>query len=122
MNCTARLPLMIALLTIALSGRAEALPDPTKPPSFSVAPVVVELTREQLDWTVTAIRTAEQDRTAIVNGRLVREGESIGPAKVLSIFHDRVVLEHDNRQVGVRLLHGAVLRTPAATISENANN
>jgi len=113
----------IALWSAAVPGRAEALPDPTRPPSFrSGPPAIVELPREQVEWKLSAIRTGEKDRTAIVNDRLVREGDSIGQAKVVSILADKVILEHDDRQVSVRLFHGSIHKTPAVTGTEHNNN
>lgn len=89
------------------SAMAE-LPDPTQPADYFVAPQVVEeneLPKELIDWHVTAIRINDKndDRSAIVNGQLVRAGDQIGPAKVLEINPVSVILDYDNKHVVVRL-------------------
>ena len=92
-----------------LSGPAQAattLPDPTRPADYLVTPAFVEveeLPGELVDWSVTAIRISSKDRSAIVNGRLVRVGDEIGPARVLEINPVSIVLDYDNKHVNVKL-------------------
>jgi hypothetical protein len=102
-------------VTSMMLGNAFAmaeLPDPTRPANYSEAlPVVVdvyELPKELIDWRVSVIRITGSDRSAIVNGQLVRTGDHIGPAKVLEINPAAVVLDYDNKQVHVRLFSNVV--------------
>ena len=80
------------------------LPDPTRPAnysaSFSSAPVVA---RERPDFRVRAIRISEQDRSAIINGMLVRVGDEVGTAKVSEIKNQEVVLDYERKQVRIPL-------------------
>ena len=80
------------------------LPDPTRPAnysvSFSAAPVIA---RERAEFNVRAIRISEQDRSAIVNGMLVRVGDEVGSAKVSEIKNQEVVLDYERKQVRVPL-------------------
>lgn len=93
----------ISLLFLAGSANAEALPDPTRPAEYQSGVSLVEVPRALVDWKVTAIRITENDRTAIVNGKIVREGDTIGTAKILEIQPVSVVLTYENKQVSVRL-------------------
>jgi len=104
----------VALLVLPLSIKAEVLPDPTRPATFQTATVIQDLPAELIDWTVTAIRISERDRSAIVNGRIVRTGEMIGPARILEIQSTQVVLDYDNRRVAVKLFGDITIRKPVA--------
>ena len=48
---------------------------------------------------VTGIAYNSQNRTAIVRGRVVREGEVVAGYKVVKIFRDRVEFERDGKTV-----------------------
>lgn len=90
---------------------AAGLPDPTRPADYVSIPeniVIEELPEELIDWSVTAIRIAGGDRSAIVNGNLVREGDEIGPAKILEIQPVSIVLDYNETQVVVRLFNNMV--------------
>lgn len=106
--------LVVVLLSLSAPAVAEVLPDPTRPAAFQTTAVIQELPAELIDWKVTAIRISEQDRSAIVNGRIVRTGESIGTARILEIQPTQVVLEYDNRKVAVRLFSDISMRKPVA--------
>ncbi len=89
------------------------LPDPTRPADYSDAPVMLELyelPKELVEWKVTAIRISENERSAIVNGRLVRTGDVIGPARIVEINPVNVILDYEDKQVIVRLYSDVVLK------------
>ena len=99
------LALLVIIMPASLQAFAE-LPDPTRPANYQATPKVVyeeELPQELIDWTVTAIRITAEDRTAIVNGQLVREGDVIGPARVIEIKPVSVELDYRQNTVVVRL-------------------
>lgn len=106
----------IALLCCSMSAIAVAeLPDPTRPAYWSQksAPVFVEQTPQpgkKIEWRVTAIRIAPDDRTAIVNGKLVRTGDSVNTAIVREIKHSAVVIEDDQKQLILRLLSSQTMK------------
>ncbi|MEX2353012.1 MAG: general secretion pathway protein GspB [Gammaproteobacteria bacterium] len=106
--------LWAVLPLVAITGRAQALPDPTRPAQYQSAIVVQDLPTELHDWRVTAIRISAQDRSAIVNGRIVRTGDDIGPATVLEIQPVQVILDYDNTKVAVRLFNDINIRQPAS--------
>lgn len=96
-----------------LHAEAE-LPDPTRPADYITIPTDIEvvevedLPKQLIDWSVTSIRISSEDRSAIVNGRLVRIGDEIGPAKIIEIKPILVVLDYDDRHVVVRLFRNNV--------------
>lgn len=92
-----------------LSAVAE-LPDPTRPADYSetVVQELYELPKELVEWKVTVIRISGNDRSAIVNGRLVRAGDEIGPARIVEINPGNVILDYEDKQVVVRLYNDVV--------------
>lgn len=113
---------LIMLTVFAISGRAEVLPDPTRPSEFQATLVIQDLPKELMDWKVTAIRISQNDRTAIVNDGIVRAGDTIGPARVLEIQATQVILDYDNRQVAVRLFGDLRMRTPVSNNIKTESN
>jgi hypothetical protein len=111
---TATARLLILLLMNPVIAMAQALPDPTRPAEYRESLVVQELPPALVDWKVTAIRISQDDRTAIVNGNIVRVGDDIGPARLLEIRPDQVILDYDSKRVAVRLFSDMSLRKPAA--------
>ena len=93
----------------------EELPDPTRPATFiepDQEPVFFVETdvKEKINWKLSAIRISPKDRTAIVNGKLVRVGDAIGTAKVLEINPLSVVIDHEDRKLIVRLFNYQVIK------------
>lgn len=93
----------------------EELPDPTRPATFvdvESEPVFFVETdiKEKISWKLSAIRISAEDRTAIVNGKLVRVGDVIGPATVLEINPLSVVIDHEDRKLIVRLFTNQVIK------------
>lgn len=86
------------------------LPDPTRPADYSepVMQDLYELPKELVEWKVTVIRISGTERSAIVNGRLVRTGDEIGPARIVEINPGNVVLDYEDKQVAVRLYNEVV--------------
>lgn len=92
----------------ALAAPAEppaALPDPTRPYAYA-APVQFEqpAAGEKLQWRLNGVTIRDGERSAIINGHMVKVGDSLGSASVLEINAADVVLLQDSRRVIVRLL------------------
>jgi len=107
------------VLPLYVSGNAE-LPDPTRPATFIVEdrePVFFEEidVKEKINWKLSAIRISTEDRTAIVNGKLVRVGDDVGPAKVLEINPISIVIDHEDRKLIVRLFNNKVKKDYKST-------
>jgi hypothetical protein len=107
------------LLTILMFFPAFALanaelPDPTRPANYfseSKEPVFFQESKDgKRIWTLSAVRVSKKDRTAILNGKLVREGDKVNQAKVLEISPQSVVIEHDNKKLIVRLFNDLVIK------------
>ena len=111
--------LLFLVLPLYVSSYAE-LPDPTRPATFIVEdsePEIFEeidvneiVAKERINWKLSAIRISTEDRTAIVNGKLVRVGDDVGPAKVLEINPLSVVIDHEDRKLIVRLFKNKVIK------------
>ena len=105
----------IMVLISSSSVVAQVLPDPTRPADYQTNMVVQDLPQELMDWKVTVIRISETDRSALVNGKLVRVGDVIGRAKILEIQSLQVILGYANRQVAVRLISEEIKRTKSGS-------
>ena len=107
-----------ALMLFPAFAMANAeLPDPTRPANYIVEtdePVYVEVfnedTKEQLSWTLSAVRISEKDKTAIINGNLVRIGDEINQAKIVDIKPQSVVIDHEDKKLIVRLFNDLVIK------------
>lgn len=111
-----RRPIIVNLWFIPFVVMANAeLPDPTRPATFMVEdiePVFFEEidVKEKINWKLSAIRISKKDRTAILNGKLVRVGDDVGPAKVLEINPLSIVIDHEERKLIVRLYKTTVMK------------
>lgn len=105
--------MLILLVMTANAVKAEVLPDPTRPPDYQDTVFMQDLPQEMIDWRVTAIRLSDMDRTAIINGIIVREGETVGTAKVIEIQPIHVILEYNGRKAAVRLFSDMAVRKPS---------
>lgn len=91
---------------------AGSLSDPTEPPE-GLAPLVVEVAEDKTDrLDLTAIFFAADRRLAIINDRRLREGDSIGPARVVSIMPNRVRVLRDGMELELELIARDVKREP----------
>lgn len=106
----------LALLPVFVSANAE-LPDPTRPATYKTKadePIYVEDfesgIKEKTNWILSAIRISEKDKTAIVNGKLVRVGDAIEQGKVLEIKPQSVVIDHEDKKLIVRLFNNQVIK------------
>lgn len=105
---------IVCLSPMIALAKAE-LPDPTRPAAYrpeNLEPVFFEevSVKENINWKLSAIRISDNDRTAILNGKLVRTGDDIGPAKVLEINPLSVVIDHEERKLIVRLFNIKVIK------------
>ena len=58
----------------------------------------------EMQWQVTAIRISADDRTAILNGKLVREGDTVNSGQVMEIKPRSVVVNTAEQKLIVKLL------------------
>ena len=99
---------MILGVGAALAAAAETggtLPDPTRPYAFTAAvEIQQDLPKEGVQWRLNGIRIHEDERSALLNGRIVRAGDSLNGAKVLEIHPAEVVLMQDSQRIVVKLI------------------
>lgn len=114
-----KLTLVAVILTVpVVMAQSEILPDPTRPAQYEETLSMQEMPQSELEWNLTAIRISDSDRSAIVNGQIVRAGQNVGRAKLVDIQPDQVVLEHDNRKFSVKLIKKLDLRKPSSEIQK----
>ena len=82
---------------------AAALPDPTRPYQYNTAVEIDYSVEEDRDWRLSGIRFEQVERFAIINNKLVREGDKVDGAEVLEIKPDNVVLSYDNKHLELKL-------------------
>ncbi len=114
MNMSRSLFIMLWFIPIIVMANTE-LPDPTRPATYMVEdsePVFFEEInfKEKINWKLSAIKISADDRTAILNGKLIRAGDEIGPAKVLEINPLSVLINHEERKLIVRLYDTKVIK------------
>ena len=68
---------------------AQALDDPTRPSGFQ-APV--QASKPEASFSLDSIMIGAGKRLAVINGQMVREGQSLEQARVVRVTPDRVVL------------------------------
>ena len=95
---------VLVLLIAAVACADAGLPDPTRPADYSVARIVRQsVPKQRAEFNVNAIRISEVDRSAIVNGSLVRVGDYVGVAKVKEINNVEVVLVYERKLITLPL-------------------
>ena len=117
----ARLLFALGIAVIfAMSARAGQVFDPTRPAAGagkasghgeSAAPA------DPLDLSFVA--TGAQRRIAVVNGHVVREGDSVAGARVTRIASGMVVLNRDGRRVVLHTSKKNIRKTPVRGSGEN---
>lgn len=97
----------------ATDDAAAALPDPTRPYEYSQAVEISEIAMPsaEMQWRLTGIQIRDDMKRAILNGKLVKEGDALGTATVVAIGSSEVTLSHEHRLIVVRLLNPRVKRT-----------
>lgn len=102
------LPLILAaVVLLAPASRAE-LADPTRP-NFGVGPAQ-DAGSPAAALTLSAVFISGDTRIAVVNGRRVRVGETVGGATVSRIERDSVSFTRGDRTFSVSLLAGRARR------------
>ncbi|GEM_PF-2840960 len=96
---------------------AGPLDDPTRPPDFqgmAATKAPAEIPKEVTDFRLRAVKVGAHSRWAIINDERVVEGDKIGPAQVLQIQPDRVLIDYDGQQITLSLLAQDVKSPPRA--------
>jgi len=83
---------------------ANRLGDPTRPPAVASP----SSTSTRVHWQVTSILFSPQRRVAVVNGRLVTEGEEVDGARVLTIRPASVELRYRTHRLTIPMKAGII--------------
>ncbi len=97
------------MATLGLSGLvplalASALSDPTRPANRDTAGSVRKVMPDNRAWVLSSTLVAPQRRVAVINGRLVSEGELVDGAKVIEIRKLKVLIQVPGRRITLQLL------------------
>ncbi len=97
---------MLMVLFVAGQGWADGLPDPTRPYQYNETLEIVQvfIPDKKVQWRLSGIRLRGDLRTAILNGKLVKEGDDLGVVKVMEIRPREIVLLHEEKNLIVKLL------------------
>jgi cytochrome c1 len=101
----------IAALGTAAGAAADELRDPTRPPMREAHGA--QVVREAAP-VLSAVMTFNGRRTAIFNGRLVRDGSVVGPYTIASVLEDGVRYRRSNEMHELHLAHTSTVKKPAA--------
>lgn len=109
MNVVAAMLVGIASAVAAAAEPAVALPDPTRPYAFATAiEVEQDVTQKGMQWRLNGIQIRDGERTAILNGHVVKAGDSLGAARIVEINPAEVVLMQESQKIVVKLVLSGV--------------
>lgn len=109
---SARGPIVVMGALLAAGASALELVDPMQPPAAPPAPAQIEdAPVEPGAWRLGAIKIEPGRRSAMINGRIVAEGDEIDGAQVVAIASREVRIAVGNETVSLSLLkHDIKLR------------
>lgn len=115
----------IAMLLPAMDLAAEQLPDPTKPLGYDAEPEMIiqeqNVQQENPVWRLNGIRIAEQSRSAILNGKVVKVGDTVNGAEVVEIKPAWVIIVHEKQRIRLELLDINIKRNKQA-VAQNKDS
>ncbi len=112
MNKIAVCAVLAGWLVAGVPAGAERLPDPMRPPQTGsgMAPASVG---EPQDWKLHMIRISPHQRLAVINGRIVKPGDEVSGARVLSVGANSVQLRKGAKRFSVALSRASEKRPTA---------
>ncbi len=99
-------------LVVAGSAAGEELPDPMRPPQVGVSSATVPVSAPS-HWQLHMTRISPGQRLAVLNGRLVRPGDEVSGARVVSVGPNAVELRKGGKKFRVALSRASVKRPTA---------
>ena len=92
-----------ALCLVGFNLNAHAASDPMKPPQF--APTIEKkAAKKKASFTLQQIKMSQNGASAVINGNLVKEGDTVSGARVVRITSDKVVLKYRQKLKTLSLL------------------
>jgi len=96
---------LVMLMTAGLAPAQQGLGDPTRPTSLA-APEPERAAVSGPRWRLQSTLVADSRRLAVINGRIVAQGERIDGATVREVRPGGVTLDVEGRRVELRVLQG----------------
>jgi len=99
-------------LAISFSAMATERVDPMRPDDqagttkngIGTSSKAVTKAKSAINWWLQSIQIGEGERSATINGRLLKIGDKIGGARLIAIEHDRVKLRKRGKQITLMFL------------------
>ena len=107
--------LLVSIAAVPVSADIRQLPDPTRPPVIANTP---EVSRDIVRYKLTSILFSAERRVAVINGRVVGEGEEIDGGRVTSIGATQVWLELADKKSRTLSLNSAARVAVAKSIRQ----
>lgn len=107
MNMLRAVLLLLSCAPLCVTASSETLNDPTRPVGISQA----QAANGEGGWRLSATRITPTQRSAVINGSRVREGEDINGARVLRIRHAQVQIATPDGVTTLQLLPAEVKKT-----------
>jgi len=95
-------------------GLAATLPDPTRPYQYGEQVQIEQALDAKVQWRLSGVRINADKRSAILNGKLVKEGDKLDGAEVTEIKPAQVTLQQEDKQLVVKLLISSI-KQPVST-------
>jgi len=100
-----RLAVASIFLVIVVQGvKASSLLDPTRPPGITYQQRVSVIKKQTL-WRLSSTLISSNRKSATINGKLVRQGDSINGAKIIDIQAWDVTLKRNNKKFKVYMFN-----------------
>lgn len=107
-------PIAAALVLLTAAASALELVDPMQPPAVPPAPAATEVSAVKPGaWRLGAIKIEPGRRSAMINGRIVAEGEEIDGARVVAIAPREVEIAVGKETVSLSLLPHDIKHHPS---------
>lgn len=117
MNMNGLLSLVLCCAVWPGPGLAAALPDPTRPYQYGEVVQIEQAPGAKVRWHLSGVRINATMRSAILNGKVVKEGDKLDGAVVTQIRPSEVTLQKDDKRLVVKLLLSNI-KQPVSTGSE----
>jgi MSHA biogenesis protein MshK len=105
-----------------VASAATVLPDPTRPPLPAAAAPAPGLPEAPGAYAVASIIVGPGRRIALVNGRQVHEGSTVGGARVVQIDRDGVVLDVGGQRRRLSVYTNLVRKSDSLRTAPPASN
>ena len=107
-----KLLLVLCTLLSVLPIWANVLIDPTRPATKQKTTSSVHVGGAHRSWTLESTLVAPNRRVAVINGKLVSEGESVEGALIIKIRKLEVLIQTPSRRMTLMLLPDIVKQQP----------